>query len=513
MKTWLIYVRKSVVRDGTDLESPERQLYVCQTRLELQETDPYETEIYQDLDCSGSNEAGRPEWLLLKEQLARPEVVGIISSSLDRLYRNVSEFLEFLNTIEKSNKILITAKESLDTSSPLGRFVVTILMALFEMEWRLTSQRMTEMIVHKRTQQGRHWGPVPFGCERDDKGQLIPSQQTYTTEGETRYVYDTLTECFRIFSSGSYTYEATSNRLNAAGWFYIDRYGSLKPFNKEVVREVLARWRIYKGDLPLGNSRKSRDVEWIEGGHDPILPVELCEAVAYQLERRNKPFKARSANRIYLLSGLLYCPCGIKLTGQKAPNTRAGYYYRHSRSASDCEEPWIPASQIEQDAINALIEIVHHPTLLADIQDNLNELTAPKTSDLDTFKKRQKVKEDLDRLEDIYLDSRQLSKSKYIKRRGELLTHLTQLDLELNSPQSDIHEVILDVQSSLHLIAHAQPETQRELFTTLFERIEVKERKIGKVWPQGWAKPFFSVCQEWAGWESNPHGVTSPGGF
>jgi len=59
-QTWLIYIRKSVVKDDTDLESPERQLFVCKTRLSLLDT-PVKTEIYEDLDRSGSNEAGGPQ--------------------------------------------------------------------------------------------------------------------------------------------------------------------------------------------------------------------------------------------------------------------------------------------------------------------------------------------------------------------------------------------------------------------------------------------------------------------
>jgi hypothetical protein len=61
MQTWLIYIRKSVVRDDTDLESPERQLAICRQRLALL-PEPVRVEVYQDLDRSGSVEAGRPGW-------------------------------------------------------------------------------------------------------------------------------------------------------------------------------------------------------------------------------------------------------------------------------------------------------------------------------------------------------------------------------------------------------------------------------------------------------------------
>src|SRR5690606_19117927 len=158
----------------------------------------------------------------------------------------------------------------------LGRFVVTILMAMYEMESRLTSVRMRDMIEDKRRNQGRHWGGVPLGGEREEKRQLIPTQKTDTIEDETRYFCDARTECVKPSASGTFSYEQVADLLNISGWRFYDRYGKVGEWNEERVRGVVGRWRLYQGQLPLGNPIKDKSLEYVEGGHSPILPAELC---------------------------------------------------------------------------------------------------------------------------------------------------------------------------------------------------------------------------------------------
>lgn len=492
-KTWLIYTRKSVVRDGTDTESIERQLFVCKTRLSLI-SESVNTEVYQDLDRSGSSEAGRPAWLELKEQLHRPDVVGVIASSLDRLYRNLPEFLEFLNLIEDRDLKLILSKENLDTTTPTGRFVVTILMAMYEMEWRLTSQRMTEMVAHKRLQQGRHWGPAPFWTERDDDGQLIPST---ATDANGRHLHDALTEMYRLYASGDYSYDTLTNALNEAGWRYQDRYKQDREFNRDHIRDILARWRVYRGDLPLGNPRKEQDVQWVDGGHEPILPVELCDTVGVQLTQRNKRYKLYTNRRIYLITGIGFCAeCGATLGGQKYNGEP---YYRHTGSKQACEQKWVKAEPIESQILDALVEFASQDEMLADVRAKLRTMSTPlHTADEGNIIKLQAK---LDRVEDLYIDGL-IDRDAYLSKRGRVLSEMAVIENTRPNPPAQVAPD--NVLASIHIIKNAQPETQRELIASLFTRISIADGEIKTVTPQPWAQPFLTLCRKWAGWESNP---------
>jgi DNA invertase Pin-like site-specific DNA recombinase len=488
MRIWLAYVRKSVVRDDTDLESPERQLSNIRKALEITENEPFTIKIFQDLDRSGISEEGRSEWLNLKAELDTPGVIGVIGNSLDRLYRNVYEFLAFLSELEKRNLALRTAKEFLDTSNPLGRFVVTILMAMYEMESRLTSVRMKDMIEDKRRGHGRHWGGVPFGCDRDENGQLIPTQRTYTIEEETRYFYDALTECFRLYSEGKYSYQHVAQILNTAGWRFYDRYNKTLEWNEDRVRGVVGRWRLYQGQLPLGNPIKNRSLEYVDGGHQPILPIELCNAAGNVLDTRSRLLWSRVGvrKRIYLLSDFTYCAyCGMKMIGQFETNSQRRIY-RHKLAKGDCPSVWVDANQLEQIFIAALHELINDPEAMENLRNKLVTLNC--CPEEDNTQQLKNVHKRLERLEDLYINEGAITKEAYLTRRNELLSQLAELQ-----PKPEIIEdsdIVERVLSSIHLMEHAEETTKKALLSALFDRLEVDSGTIRSLTP---AKEYSSI--------------------
>jgi DNA invertase Pin-like site-specific DNA recombinase len=493
-RIWLAYIRKSVVRDDTDLESPERQLSNIRKALEITENDPYTIKVFQDLDRSGISEEGREGWLNLKAELDTPGVVGVIGNSLDRLYRNVYEFLKFIDELERRGLVLRTAKEFLDTSNPLGRFVVTILMAMYEMESRLTSVRMRDMIEDKRRNQGRHWGGVPFGCDRDENGQLIPTQKTYILEDETRYFFDALTECFKLYAQGTFSYEQVADLLNVAGWRFFDRYGKVGEWNEERVRGVVGRWRLYQGQLPLGNPIKDKGLEYVEGGHSPILPAELCQAVSVVLASRTKkwwPHPGETARkRIYLLSDFTFCDfCQGKLVGQFDEWGKKRVYRHKETKRGRCSEKWVVAQDLEKELLTHLIQIKDHPQIFDDLKADVARLSSPQP--INPVNQTETIEEKLSRLEDVYINEGAISKESYLKRRTELLSELARLqpsDLAEVDAGPDLSDLFL---SHLYMMEDCVDTTRKALLSKMIDRLGVTGGKVHSLIPAEWAKPFF----------------------
>jgi DNA invertase Pin-like site-specific DNA recombinase len=129
----------------------------------------YQIEWYEDVEGhrSGRWEKTRPGWRDLLTQLDRPDVAGVISDTLDRVYRNVKEFGEFLDRLKLAGKKLILVKQSIDTDTAIGQAITMFMMVVYQLESDQTSERMTRNIKYKREELGRHWGPTPFGCERN----------------------------------------------------------------------------------------------------------------------------------------------------------------------------------------------------------------------------------------------------------------------------------------------------------------------------------------------------------
>lgn len=66
--------------------------------------------------------------------------------SISRLYRSIRDLLKIVDTLQNKGVKLVSCKESLDTGTPQGRFVLSIFAALAELEREQTLQRQKEGI-------------------------------------------------------------------------------------------------------------------------------------------------------------------------------------------------------------------------------------------------------------------------------------------------------------------------------------------------------------------------------
>lgn len=203
---FLGYIRKSVLDADDESASPARQRAAIEKAISARYPGAA-IEWYEDLNISGRYEANRPDWQRLLQDLENQGGNGIVVESIDRAYRNVKEFLSFYdNVLAPAGRTLISATQEIDMSTAQGRAMASLLMTFAEMESRIAGERFSATIRFRMRSEGRHYGGIPFGCERDEKSHhLIPSQAVYwynpaTGEAradefpgaERRYYYDGL---------------------------------------------------------------------------------------------------------------------------------------------------------------------------------------------------------------------------------------------------------------------------------------------------------------------------------
>lgn len=70
----------------------------------------------------------------------------VIVESISRFARNTKDFLILIETLTEKGVCFIWKKEAFDTSTPNGKFVVTVFAALAELEREITLQRQREGI-------------------------------------------------------------------------------------------------------------------------------------------------------------------------------------------------------------------------------------------------------------------------------------------------------------------------------------------------------------------------------
>ncbi len=105
--------------------------------------------VYVDLGISGSKES-RPELDRLIADAHRRRFDAVIVWKFDRFARSVSHLLKALDTFRALGIDFVSLSENLDTSTPAGRMVFTVLGAVAELERSLIIERVRAGIRNAR---------------------------------------------------------------------------------------------------------------------------------------------------------------------------------------------------------------------------------------------------------------------------------------------------------------------------------------------------------------------------
>lgn len=114
-------------------------------------------EVYIDR-ASGKN-ADRPELKKLMEYVRQGDTV--IVESISRFARNTRDLLELVERLSEKRVEFVSKKEAIDTTTPTGKFMLTVFGAVAELEREYILQRQREGIAIARTQ-GKYTGRKPI---------------------------------------------------------------------------------------------------------------------------------------------------------------------------------------------------------------------------------------------------------------------------------------------------------------------------------------------------------------
>lgn len=128
-------------------------------------------ELYIDR-ASGKN-AQRPELQKLMEYVRRGDTV--IVESISRFARNTRDLLELVERLTVKGVEFVSQKEAIDTTTPTGKFMLTIFGAVAELEREYILQRQREGIAIAK-EQGKYTGRKPI--ERSDFACVVAQWRT-----------------------------------------------------------------------------------------------------------------------------------------------------------------------------------------------------------------------------------------------------------------------------------------------------------------------------------------------
>jgi DNA invertase Pin-like site-specific DNA recombinase len=157
MKTAAIYVRVS-----TADQHVESQLYDLRT-LAAQRNFSVVKE-YEDRGVSGSK-ARRPGLDALLEDARRKRFDVVLVAAFDRLARSTKHFLEVIDEFNALGIEFISAREGIDSSSPMGRFFTIIVGCMAEAEKCMLVERIRSGMRRAKLE-GKRLGRAPLQVNR-----------------------------------------------------------------------------------------------------------------------------------------------------------------------------------------------------------------------------------------------------------------------------------------------------------------------------------------------------------
>ncbi len=154
-----IYARQSL--DKKDSLSISSQIEFC--KREIKDNEEYK--IYTDKGYSGGN-MNRPAFEKLLDDVQNKRVSKVIVYKLDRISRSLLDFAKIIELFQKNNVEFISSTEKFDTSTPMGRAMLGIIMVFAELERETIRKRIKDNYYTRGKKGFFMGGPPPFGFEK-----------------------------------------------------------------------------------------------------------------------------------------------------------------------------------------------------------------------------------------------------------------------------------------------------------------------------------------------------------
>lgn len=353
-----IYSRKSKFTGKG--ESIENQIDICKSRIRSQYPDISEDDIliFEDEGFSGGN-MNRPHFKEMMKLVKDKKIKAIYSYRLDRISRSVVDFANMYEILNELDVAYISATECYETSTPLGRAMMSIATVFAQLERETIAERIRDNM-HALARSGRWLGGVtPTGYKstqivgsvtvdgRERKAyklDIIPAEAEIIRLIFTEFLKQnslTKTETYLlqngIKTKNGYNYTRYTIKAILQNPVYMTADGRALDYFKGLGVEIFSKEAEFNGKQGImaynktlqrdGKANKTRKPgEWIVavGKHKPIISsADWIKAQELLSQNSSKAYRKPRSNES-LLSGLLFCAdCGSFMRPKKAMRKNA----------------------------------------------------------------------------------------------------------------------------------------------------------------------------------------------
>lgn len=331
--------------------------------------------FYIDDGYSAKN-LNRPNVQKLLEHVKMKQWDIVLTSKLDRLCRNLLDLLQTINLFNEHNCSYVSASESFDTSTAVGRMTLQLLGTFAEFERERISERVKDNMISIAKNTDKVITQPCYGYDVVDGKYVI-------NEDEAKFVrlmFELAEQGHghRMIAKVLNDMKSTTKRNKMWDQINVKRLMST---------ETITGTMVYNKRTTQNGRTVERDKkDWIikENNHPAIIPSEQFEHV-HEIIRSRSRARKHADSETYLLTGLVKCKyCGRNMKGSTSrQNTKyKDYtYYRYICSSYvlgyGCKHHAVHRDDLENAVINRIRELI----LSSSKSLNLNIARSISTSD------------------------------------------------------------------------------------------------------------------------------------
>lgn len=323
-----LYIRVStghqVDKDSLPYQRKELKNY-CKHILHLDDM-----EIFEDAGKSGKN-TDRPAFQRMMQKIKAGQISHVVVYKIDRISRNLVDFSLMYDTFKKYRVTFISLNEQFDTSSAIGEAVLKIILVFAELERKLTSERVTDIMLERASAGLWNGANIPLGYHWDEEAKFpVPDEAERKTIELIFNMYD---ECH---SSTIITRHLNDNGIQTK------RGGE---WTTKTVADII-RNPFYKGtyrynyrESPHGKIRPAE--EWIikDDNHPALISKEQWARCNTYMDKnatgKNLPGFEPIKKHVHIFGGICTCgSCGSNMHAGKDEIRSDGFLPSQYRCAS-----------------------------------------------------------------------------------------------------------------------------------------------------------------------------------
>lgn len=384
------------------------------------------------------------------------EIDYFIAYDVSRIARDAFAFLSLFNKLNLLNvKLKLINNPTLDSDSPMGKLILTILAAIFEFFRFDNADRVRDNMIVK-VKEGKRMNNAPYGYRIIDKKMVIVPEEAELI----KYIYQEYLKGHGIVALERMT---GKDRSTIKQWLNNKVYAGYNIFGKRKMNKTTFK--------PMKNPDETKIVE-AKGDWEPIIDIDTWEKVANRMSL-NQELRMRNIEKTsYLLSGLLFHTCGSKFRGNAG--RKGTYYYR----CTGCSRS-IKSDTLDKEVLDELFN--------SEFLDELNKIPLENNNKDNELKKlkaqKSKLKTREENLIELYADgdiTKEQFKSKKVDIQNSLIdieAKIIELENERNEVKQNLDFKKMFIEALSNLKNAESKQEANKILKQIIKKIEVNEER------------------------------------